>query len=536
MAVAILLVTYLMLTMYAEGLAQARQDANMRVARDVLSRYGEEFRADGEALYLGNQSLNGFAEPVDRVKQLVGGAATLFLGDRRITTNIHNADGTRAIGTRLGDGTIREMVLQRGQPYRGETDILGETYLTAYDPIRDATGKVIGMLFVGVPKAEFFATVGETLTAIGGISAGVAGLVAVGFFALSRRMFRPLLGIRAAMDDLAHGRLDVAIPVLDRADEVGAMAKAVEVFKANAVERRRLEGEQKAATARAEAEKRSMLDELARSFEVSVAEVVEHVGREAARVQSTARSMAALAEETGRQSTAVAAASEQTASNVQTVAAATEELSGAIGEIGRQVVQSSQVAARAVEQARTTDDRVAGLADVADRIGAVLDLIRTIAGQTNLLALNATIEAARAGEAGKGFAVVASEVKGLANQTAAATEEIAAQIAAVQSATREAVGDIKAILTVIGEIDAIGTTIASAVEEQGSATQEIARNVQQAAQGTQEVSSNIAGVTRAAEETGSSAGRVLGVATSLAEQAEVLRSAMRRFLDGIRAA
>ncbi|MGB8274693.1 MAG: methyl-accepting chemotaxis protein [Alphaproteobacteria bacterium] len=261
-----------------------------------------------------------------------------------------------------------------------------------------------------------------------------------------------------------------------------------------------------------------------------VNEVVGVVASASTEVESTAESLAATAEETSRQSTAVAAAAEQATGNVQTVASAAEELSSSVAEIGRQVAQSAKIANKAVEEAIRTDNTVRGLADAAQKIGEVVNLINDIAGQTNLLALNATIEAARAGEAGKGFAVVASEVKSLATQTAKATEEIAGQIGSIQTATNDAVAAIEGISATIKQINEIATTIASAVEEQGSATQEIARNVQQAAAGTTEVSSNITGVTQAASQTGDAAGQMLSAARELAANANTLRGEIDQFL------
>jgi methyl-accepting chemotaxis protein len=263
-----------------------------------------------------------------------------------------------------------------------------------------------------------------------------------------------------------------------------------------------------------------------------VGEVVNIVTSSSQELQSTAESMAATAEETSRQSEAVAAASEQATSNVQTVAAAAEEMAKSIEEIGRQVEQSANIAGRAVDEANRTNDSVESLAEAAQKIGEVVELISNIASQTNLLALNATIEAARAGDAGKGFAVVASEVKSLANQTAKATEEIAAQITGMQEATGGTVDSIKGISATIGEISEIASTIASAVEQQSTATQEISRNVQEAATGTQDVSANITSVNEAAVETGKSAGGVLEAAQELASQGETLRAEIEKFVNG----
>ena len=232
----------------------------------------------------------------------------------------------------------------------------------------------------------------------------------------------------------------------------------------------------------------------------------------------------------------VAAASEEASANVQSVASATEEMASSVNEISRQVQESSRIAHEAVDQARTTNDRVGELAKAASRIGDVVELINNIAGQTNLLALNATIEAARAGEAGRGFAVVASEVKALAEQTAKATGEISMQITGIQNATQESVGAIKQIGDTIGRMSEIASTIAAAVEEQGAATQEISRNVQQAAHGTTQVSSNIGDVQRGASETGSASAQVLSAAQLLSQDSERLKAEVGRFLNSVRAA
>jgi methyl-accepting chemotaxis protein len=253
-------------------------------------------------------------------------------------------------------------------------------------------------------------------------------------------------------------------------------------------------------------------------------------------MQSTASAMSSTAEQTTRQSGIVAAAAEEASANVQTVAAASEQLATSIHEISRQVNQSAKVAADAAQQSVTTNELMIGLAQSAQRIGEVVNLINNIASQTNLLALNATIEAARAGDAGKGFAVVANEVKTLANQTGKATGEIAEQVAGVQAATAQAVQAIQGIAVTISEINEISTVIAAAVEQQGAATHEIARNVQQAAEGTHEVTQNISGVALAATETGHSAHSVLTAATGLARESTTLRQVVDAFLDKVRAA
>ena len=357
----------------------------------------------------------------------------------------------------------------------------------------------------------------------------------VGWLVVARNIADRIVRLTRSMRDIAHGDLDAKIPLAGR-DEITAMAHALEVFRDTAREvtaaNERTEAERhRAATAR-----RDEMAALANDFEASVKGVVESLSAAADEMQATAKHMAKNASETSSQSTTVATASGEATSNVQTVATAAEQLSASIAEISRKVNESAQIAERAVGEADRTNVTVKGLASAAQRIGEVVKLINEIANQTNLLALNATIEAARAGEAGKGFAVVATEVKNLAAQTAKATEDIAAQIGAIQTSTAEAVAAIDTIGGTIGQINHIASTIASAVEQQGAATAAIARNVQEAATGTNEVTSHIAGVRQAASETGEAAAFVLTAANDLSRQSDALKSAVARFLASMRAA
>jgi methyl-accepting chemotaxis protein len=301
---------------------------------------------------------------------------------------------------------------------------------------------------------------------------------------------------------LAGGDLTTEVSEASRRDEVGAMAGAVGVFKKNMIEAAHLRSQQEELKTTAEAEKKTLVLQIADEFERGVSASLNTLGIAASEMRTTSQGMSSTAKELSAQATSVAAAAEEASSNVQTVATATEELASSVAEIGRQVGQSTKIAGQAVEEANRTNATVHGLSQAADKIGDVVKLISDIASQTNLLALNATIEAARAGDAGKGFAVVASEVKSLATETAKATQEIAAQVATMQSVTSEAVQAIQGISATIATISEITVTIAATIEERGAATHEIARNVEEAAQGTRQVSSNIASVNQAAVGTG----------------------------------
>ncbi|AUC95904.1 methyl-accepting chemotaxis protein [Bradyrhizobium sp. SK17] len=363
----------------------------------------------------------------------------------------------------------------------------------------------------------------------------VFGLV-FGFLVGQYGVAKPIRAVVELLQQLANGNYEVAVHGTDRRDEVGDVAKTALVFKDNGLAKIRMEREQKDAEARAAAQRRADMLQLADGFERAVGEIVETVASASTELEASATTLTSTAERSQELATTVAAASEEASTNVQSVASATEELSSSVSEISRQVQESARMAGDAVDQARATNDRVSELSKAAARIGDVVELINTIAGQTNLLALNATIEAARAGEAGRGFAVVASEVKALAEQTAKATGEIGQQISGIQAATEASVNAIREIGATIERLSEISSTIAAAVEEQGAATQEISRNVQHAAEGTGQVSANIAYVQRGATETGSASTQVLGAAQSLSGDSNRLKLEVGRFLDSVRAA
>jgi len=404
-------------------------------------------------------------------------------------------------------------------------------YVGAFGAGDDLLAVQAGVYVDDIDAAAFRAT---AWTAGGGLAGlVVAGLIA---FGIGRGLTRPLALTCGVMDRLANGDLAVDVPFVECRNDIGRIARSLRVFKDHLVEETRLRESQHKLMEKAEAEKRTLMGRLADEFEREVRVSLDTLLAAASELRTTSQGMATTASEASAQAASVATAAEQTSVNVQTAASATEQLSSSVTEIGQQVTRSTSIAADAVNEASRTNEAVHGLSAAAQRIGDVVKLISEIASRTNLLALNATIEAARAGAAGKGFAVVATEVKSLATQTARATDEIAAQVTAMQDATDQAVQAIQGIGSTIGTINGIATSIASAVEEQGAATHEIARTVQEAAGNSRQVTTSIVGVNRAAGETGGAAKQVLASADALRGQADVSRANVDGFITKVRAA
>ena len=479
---------------------------------------------------------------VDRAVSYTGGVATLFVYDDasnqffRRSTNLKKENGDRAVGTQLAPDHPGQSVVRKGQAYKGPAVLFGKSFMTAYYPVMNSSGKVMGLLFIGIPMAEYEAMLAQAMQTMA-IAAGIAALLVMLLTMLIvRRITKPLTSVTASLTAIAEGKSDAAIDCADRHDEIGEIARTVAVFKNNAQERQRMRNEQAAAAAAAAEQRKAELRHFVDDFQTGVGGIIDKVMNSSGEFERIARQLTETARTTAELSGKSASASETASEHVRTAAAASDELSSSIAEITRRVQESNSIAAEAVRQADATDQRITELSQAGTRIGDVVKLITSIAEQTNLLALNATIEAARAGDAGRGFAVVAQEVKSLAGQTAKAIEEISSQIGNMQIATAESVDAIKAISQTIERISEIANSISAAVEQQSSATANIAQSVRAAASGTESVAVNVGNVARGAGETGETSGRMFEAAQALSGESLHLKAEVDKFLSGVRAA
>lgn len=523
------------------------QSASLRVAATVLSQNLDEFEigwdGDGEVRSVRANTIPEFSshDLIDSIGQATGETATVFVWDDetrdfwRRSTNIVKPDGNRAVGTPLGQNGAVYPIVTRGETFRGEANILGTDYYTVYQPIENASGDVIGILYVGVQKARITGVIADMMIKFGMAVVPVILIAIVISIFASRRLLRPVREMAQITDEIARENLSISIPYVGRNDEIGQLAASVTKLQQGVRDRHALAEKQKIVDEQTR-ERQHRVEQMIASFRDIVMDELKEVSATAHGLDSTADTLSQIARNSADRASESLGASGEATNNVQSVASAAEELTASIGEIGRQVVETTRIVASATENGRETNTKIERLAQAAGRIGEVVTLIQAIAEQTNLLALNATIEAARAGEAGKGFAVVASEVKQLATQTAKATEEISAQISAIQDETNASVQAIADITTGIEEMNSYTSAIASAIEEQGSATAEISGSVQRAAEGTGRVSQTMSELSSSVDQTTRSANEVLGYAGRLNERTSSLKSAVERFLDDVAAA
>jgi len=493
--------------------ASVSQENRMRVLWSLLGSKGSEFRiADGK-LMLGAHSLNGNFEVVDEVKRLVGGTATIFMGDTRVSTNVTKPDGSRAVGTKL-QGPAHDSIFGKGQPFRGETEILGIPYFTAYDPIKDASGRTIGVAYVGEKKGEFFGSYENVKIAAASVALVLALVCGTLTFVTVRRMTAPLLSAADIAQRFSQGDLTASMT---------AGANTVEVRRI--VEALLLLGERLRSTlgqvSGSSLELASVADELS-AVTTQMLGANQKVSAQSEAVASAAEEMSVTVVDVARSTRGVEDASQEALSVASNGARVIQSFLEATERIGRVVAQ----AAETVEAVGTRSQE----------IGGVADLIDDIADQTNLLALNAAIEAARAGEHGRGFAVVADEVRKLAEKTMKATAQISQAIGAVQAESQGAVEAMRQGRDAVHQSAELGEQAKSAVSgiegrvnDSSEQTRQIAAAAEQLSVTIRDLTSNMEGVAQAVAQNTEGASEAAKTAETVAQKADELRNAVAQF-------